>query len=188
MYAHLGGVAVNTSSRQQKERKNAMALFGLFKSTEEKLLDAVFAQSLKFLQEVGAQTKFLDEKFHDRLTVIGNVFDMALISFAVAIIDQETEGKYLFGLYRLLPKRLEEMWPLYRACADEICRRKIPFGDRRSFFDRSRDICVDWTKETIELNGLDETTAARVMAVFAPRITAMGSFANGLLKGMKLVK
>ncbi len=165
-----------------------MSLFGLFKPTEEKLLDAVFAQSLKFLQDIGKETTFLNEKYHDRLVVIGNVFDVALLSFAIAIIDQETEGRYLIGLYRLIPNRLQEMWPLYRACTDEMCRRKIPFDDKRSFYDRKRDICSDWTNETIQLNGLDEQSAGKVMAVFTPRLNAMGSFAYGLLEGMNLIK
>ncbi len=160
-----------------------MGLFGLFKTTEEKLSDAVCGKAVALVKEIGASTSSLRGKYGNRIDVIASVYGAALVAHASGIIHERTEGKYP-NYFAFLARDLDALYEMVKACIAKA--KEWNYDYDKNYYVNSHNMCMEWARETVALNGFDSSDVARLMQIFDHYMHMMGNFAKELLESMNL--
>ena len=160
-----------------------MGLFGLFKTTEEKIANAICDKAVSLVKEVGVNASSLRGKYGDSTDKIAIAYGAALIAHANGIIFERTEGKYP-NVLTITSKNLGALYEMVKACIAK--EKEWNYDYDKNFYANSHGWCMEWARETIALNGFDSADVDYLMQIFAPYMHTMGNFTKELLESMGL--
>ena len=160
-----------------------MGLFGLFKTTEEKLSNAICSKAVALVKEIGASTSSLRDKYGNRIDSIALIYEAAFVAHASRIIHERTEGKYP-NVFAILARDLDALYEMVNACIAKA--KEWDYDYDKNYYANSRNMCVEWARETVALNGFDSADVAHLMQIFDHYMHMMGNFTKELLESMNL--
>lgn len=159
-------------------------MFGLFKGTEEKIVESICRQSQTLVGSMGKDIGYLRGKYSNKLSIISTILGAAMVAHANALVFERTEGKYP-KVFTLLANQLGSVYAMVKACI-AAHQGNHNYDEEMNYYKRSLFVCLEWVGETLKNNGVDDQTISQIIETYEPSIRSMGNHTRKLLEGLNL--